>query len=153
MMQYLCGSYTRLSKEDDNDVSDESSSISSQKLIITSFAKFNGLNIVKEYVDDGYSGGNFERPGFEEMIADIEAGKINCVITKDLSRLGREMYKTGNYIEQYFLEKGIRYIAINDSFDSNIGDSMLGIRLSVNDLYLRDISKKVRTSLDRKSVV
>lgn len=150
MMQYLCGSYTRLSKEDDNDVSDESSSISSQKLIITSFAKFNGLNIVKEYVDDGYSGGNFERPGFEEMIADIEAGKINCVITKDLSRLGREMYKTGNYIEQYFLEKGIRYIAINDSFDSNIGDSMLGIRLSVNDLYLRDISKKVRTSFKAK---
>lgn len=148
LTQYLCGSYTRLSKEDGTN--DESSSISSQKLIITSFAKFNNLNILKEYVDDGYSGGNFERPRFKEMLADIEAGKINCIITKDLSRLGRELYKTGNYIEQYFLEKGVRYIAINDSFDSNIGDSMLGIRLGVNDLYLRDVSKKVRTSFRAK---
>jgi Site-specific recombinases, DNA invertase Pin homologs len=152
LTQYLCGSYTRLSKEDKDDTGalDESSSISSQKLIITSFAKFNNLNVVKEYVDDGYSGGNFERPAFKEMISDIESGKINCIITKDLSRLGREMYRTGKYIEEYFLEKGIRYIAINDSYDSNIGDSMLGIRLSVNDLYLRDVSKKVRTSFRAK---
>lgn len=76
------------------------------------------------------------------MIKDIEAGLINCVITKDLSRLGREIYNTGSYIEQYFIEKDVRYIAINDSYDSTIGDSMLGIRLGVNDLYLRDISKK-----------
>lgn len=143
-MQYLCAGYDRLSDADNK--TDESSSIQSQKLIIDSFAKFNNLTIVKHYVDDGYSGGNFERPAFQEMIKDIEAGKINCVITKDLSRLGRELYKTGSYIEEYFLEKGIRYIAINDSFDSNIGDSMLGIRLGVNDLYLRDVSKKVRSS-------
>jgi len=147
-MQYLCAGYNRLSDADNK--SDESSSIQSQKMIIDSFAKFNNFNIVKHYTDDGYSGGNFDRPGFKEMIDDIEKGKINCVITKDLSRLGREMYKTGKYIEEYFLEKGVRYIAINDSYDSNIGDSMLGIRLSVNDLYLRDVSKKVRTSLRAK---
>lgn len=147
-MEYICGAYDRLS-DADNKV-DESSSIQSQKIIIDSFAKYNNLKIYKHYVDDGYSGGNFDRPGFQEMINDIEACKINCVITKDLSRLGREMYKTGKYIEEYFLEKGIRYIAINDSYDSNIGDSMLGIRLSVNDLYLRDVSKKVKTSLRAK---
>lgn len=147
-MQYLCGGYDRLSDADNK--KDESSSIQSQKMIIDSFAKFNNLHIVKHYVDDGYSGGNFDRPGFMSMIEDIEKGKINCVITKDLSRLGREMYKTGKYIEEYFLEHGVRYIAINDSYDSNIGDSMLGIRLSVNDLYLRDVSKKVKTSLRAK---
>ena len=144
-MEYICGAYDRLS-DADNKV-DESSSIQSQKIIIDSFAKFNNLKIYKHYVDDGYSGGNFDRPAFQEMIEDIEACKINCVITKDLSRLGREMYKTGKYIEEYFLERGVRYIAINDSYDSNIGDSMLGIRLSVNDLYLRDVSKKVKTAL------
>ena len=147
-MEYICGAYDRLSDADNN--RDESSSIQSQKIIIDSFAKFNNLKIYKHYVDDGYSGGNFDRPAFKEMIEDIESGKINCVITKDLSRLGREMYKTGKYIEEYFLEHGVRYIAINDSYDSNIGDAMLGIRLSVNDLYLRDVSKKVKTSLRAK---
>lgn len=136
----------RLSKEDVKHGEDESSSIESQRLINNSFAKYNNLNIVREYVDDGFSGGNFDRPAFEQMIEDIENGIINCVITKDLSRLGREMYKTGKYIEEYFLEHNVRYIAVNDSYDSNIGDSMLGIRLGVNDLYLRDVSKKVRTS-------
>ena len=144
-MQYLCAGYNRLSDADNKN--DESSSIQSQKMIIESFANFNNLKIVKHYIDDGFSGGNFERPGFQEMIEDIEKGKINCVITKDLSRLGRELYKTGKYIEEYFLEHGVRYIAINDSYDSNIGDSMLGIRLSVNDLYLRDVSKKVKTAI------
>lgn len=147
-MEYICGAYDRLSDADNRN--DESSSIQSQKIIIDSFAKFNNLKIYKHYVDDGYSGGNFDRPGFNEMLKDIEDGKINCVITKDLSRLGREMYKTGKYIEEYFLEHNIRYIAINDSYDSNIGDEMLGIRLSVNDLYLRDVSKKVKTSLRAK---
>ena len=147
-MQYLCAGYNRLSDTDNKN--DESSSIQSQKMIIDSFAKFNNFQIIKHYVDDGYSGGNFDRPGFKEMIEDIEQGKINCVITKDLSRLGREMYKTGNYIEEYFREHGVRYIAINDSYDSTVGDSMLGIRLSVNDLYLRDVSKKVKTSLKAK---
>lgn len=146
---YNCAMYLRLSKEDLKK-NDESSSIQSQRLIINGFAKHNNLKIIDEYVDDGYSGGNFDRPGFLRMIKDIENGRINCVITKDLSRLGREMYGTGKYIEEYFLEHNIRYIAINDSFDSNIGDSMLGIRLGVNDLYLRDVSKKVRSSFRAK---
>ena len=146
-MSYVlkCASYSRLSREDKEH--DESSSIITQKQIINSFAKFNNFNIIEEYVDDGFSGGNFDRPGFQKMIRDIEAGKINCVITKDLSRLGREIYKTGEYIEEYFLERGVRYIAINDGFDSNIGDAMLGIRLGVNDLYLRDISRKVSSAM------
>ena len=143
-MEYICGAYDRLSDADSK--TDESSSIQSQKIIIDSFAKFNNLKIYKHYVDDGYSGGNFERPGFAEMIQDIENGLINCVITKDLSRLGREMYGTGKYIEEFFLEHNVRYIAINDSYDSLIGDSMLGLRLGVNDLYLRDVSKKVKSS-------
>ncbi len=147
-MEYICGGYERLSDADNKN--EESSSIQSQKIIIESFAKFNNLTIYKHYSDDGYSGGNFERPAFKMMIDDIESGKINCIITKDLSRLGREMYKTGKYIEEYFLEKNVRYIAINDSYDSNIGDAMLGIRLSVNDLYLRDVSKKVKSSLRAK---
>lgn len=146
---YNCASYLRLSKEDIKN-GDESTSIEGQRLINNSFAKHNNFNIVKEYVDDGFSGGNFNRPGFEKMINDIEKGIINCVITKDLTRLGREMYGTGRYIENYFLENNVRYIAINDSYDSLIGDSMLGIRLSVNDLYLRDVSKKVRTSFRAK---
>lgn len=141
-----CVIYLRLSKEDNK--TDESSSIVSQRMIIESFCRFNGFIIREEYVDDGYSGGNFNRPAFTRMITDIEQGKITCVITKDLSRLGREMYGTGGYIEDYFLEKGVRYIAINDSFDTENGDySMLGIRLGVNDLYLRDVSKKVRSSI------
>lgn len=145
-----CVIYLRLSKEDIGK-KDESSSITSQRMIIEAFCKFNNFNIVEEYVDDGYSGGNFNRPAFSRMIEDIESGRVKCVITKDLSRLGREMYGTGGYIEEYFLEKGVRYIAINDSFDSESGDySMLGIRLGVNDLYLRDVSKKVRNTLKIK---
>ena len=97
-MEYICGGYDRLSDADSK--TDESSSIQSQKIIIDSFAKFNNLKIYKHYIDDGYSGGNFDRPAFQEMIKDIEAGKINCVITKDLSRLCQEMYKTDKYIDK-----------------------------------------------------
>ena len=145
---YYVGAYERLSREDDR--KEESSSIESQKMIIESFAKFNKLHIIKHYSDDGFTGSNFNRPGFEELKRDIEDGMINCVIVKDLSRLGRELYLTGQYIEEYFLSKDVRFIAINDGYDSEVGDSMLGIRLSVNDMYLRDTSKKIRSSLDEK---
>ena len=146
--KYYVGAYERLSREDDR--KEESSSIESQKMIIESFAKFNKLQVIKHYSDDGFTGSNFNRPGFEELKKDIEDGIINCVIVKDLSRLGRELYLTGQYIEEYFLSKNVRFIAINDGYDSEIGDSMLGIRLSVNDMYLRDTSKKIRSSLDEK---
>lgn len=145
---YRVAAYERLSREDDR--RDESSSIESQKMIIESFAKFQNFNILKHYSDDGYTGSNFNRPDFELLKRDIEDGLINCVIVKDLSRLGRELYETGTYIEEYFIKKNVRFIAINDGYDSEVGDSMLGIRLSVNDLYLRDTSKKIRSSFDAK---
>ena len=146
--KYLVGAYERLSKEDNN--TDESSSIESQKIIIESFASFHQMVIAKHYCDDGYTGSNFNRPGFEHLKRDIDCGFINCVIVKDLSRLGRELYETGTYIEEYFLSKNVRFIAINDGYDSEVGDAMLGIRLSVNDLYLRDTSRKIKSSLDAK---
>lgn len=145
---YKVAGYERLSREDDR--KDESSSIESQKMIIDSFAKFNNLKIIEHYCDDGFTGSNFNRPGFEQLKEAIEDGLINCVIVKDLSRLGRELYETGAYIEEYFLSKNVRFIAINDGYDSDVGDSMLGIRLSVNDLYLRDTSKKIRSTFDAK---
>lgn len=148
MITYLAAGYERLSKEDDK--RDESSSIESQKMIIESFAKFNAIKIVAHYSDDGFTGSNFDRPGFERLKQAIENGEINCIIVKDLSRLGRQLYETGTYIEEYFLAKRVRFIAINDGYDSNVGDAMLGIRLSVNDLYLRDTSKKIRTTFDAK---
>lgn len=146
--QYLVGAYERLSREDSK--LEESSSIKSQRMIIESFAKFNHLPIIKHYSDDGFTGSNFERPGFEELKKDIEEGSINCVIVKDLSRLGRDLYLTGDYIESYFLEHQVRFIAINDGYDSMMEDSLLGMRLSLNDMYLRDFSKKIRSSLDMK---
>lgn len=147
-LNYKVAAYERLSREDDR--KDESSSIESQKMIIESFAKFNNLKIIEHYSDDGFTGSNFNRPGFERLKKAIEDNLINCVIVKDLSRLGRELYETGAYIEEYFLSKNVRFIAINDGYDSEIGDSMLGIRLSVNDLYLRDTSKKIRSTFDAK---
>lgn len=145
MRKYKCGDYLRLSKEDDLK-KDESSSIESQRMIIESFCKFGKLDLVEEYVDDGYSGGNFDRPAFKRMLDDIDSGKINCVITKDLSRLGRELYGTGSFIEEYFLEKNVRYIAINDGYDSLNGDSMISMKLTFNDYILRDTSKKVKSA-------
>ena len=127
---------------------DESMSIEGQRMINKSFCNFNDIEIVSDYVDDGYSGANFDRPGFQKMINDIENGTINCVVTKDFSRLGRELYETGKYIEDYFSEKNIRYIAINDKYDSSKGeDTMISMKLTFNDYFLRDTSRKVKTSL------
>lgn len=145
MRKYKCGDYLRLSKEDLLK-KDESTSIESQRMIIKSFCKYHNLELVAEYVDDGYSGGNFDRPGFKKMIEDIESGKINCILTKDFSRLGRELYQTGSFIEDYFNEKGIRYISINDSYDSLNGDSTISMKLTFNDFTLRDTSKKVKSA-------
>lgn len=149
MRKEKCGIYLRLSKEDSkNLLNDESVSIKGQRMIITSFCSFNNIDIACEYVDDGYSGSNFDRPGFKKMIKDIESGKINLVITKDLSRLGRELYKTGSYIEDYFNDKNVRYIAINDGYDSfKENDGSISMKLAYNDYVLRDTSRKVRSSL------
>ncbi len=142
------GLYLRLSREDGEG---ESQSIASQRLLLTSYCARQGIPIAGEYVDDGYTGTNFQRPAFRRLLADIEAGLIDTVLTKDLSRLGRDYILTGHYLERYFPEKGVRYIALGDNIDTLRGqDDMTPFRAVVNDLYARDISRKVRASLDAK---
>ncbi len=108
---YKVAKYMRLSRDDGDDR--ESESIENQRDLIDNYIQeHEELEIVKEYADDGFTGTNFNRPGFQEMLQDIEQGKINCIITKDLSRFGRDHIDTGYYLERYFPTKGIRYIAI-----------------------------------------
>ena len=138
--------YMRLSRDDGDDR--ESESISNQRKIICDFIENSKeiFLIVDEYIDDGYTGTNFNRPAFEKLLVDIEEGKINCIITKDLSRLGRDHILTGYYIENFLKEKNIRYIAINDNMDSLDEDTydMIAFKMSFNDYYPRDISKKIK---------
>jgi len=152
--QYKVGAYCRLSRDDEN--IGESASITSQKEIIRQFCKQNGMEITAYYQDDGFSGTNFQRPDFQRMIEDVENGEINCIITKDLSRLGRDYIMTGYYTEVYFPEKNVRYIAIGDGFDTLKGNSssndIAPFRNLLNDLYAKDISKKVRSSLHAKAL-
>ena len=115
---FKVGMYIRLSREDGD--KQESESISNQRKILQRYVKENRLNFIKEYVDDGVSGTTFDRPGFNEMLQDIENRNINMVITKDLSRLGRDYIKTGFYIENYFPKNNIRYVAITDGIDTYI---------------------------------
>lgn len=148
--KYVAGLYCRLSKDDGNSV--ESMSIWSQKVILKQFAESNSIAIYDYYVDDGYSGTNFERPSFKKMITDIENGKINCVITKDLSRLGRNYLQSGAYIEMYFPQKNIRYIAITDGIDtlnSNQNDIM-PFKNILNEMYAKDTSKKVKSAIQSR---
>lgn len=148
--KYLAGLYCRLSKDDGNSV--ESMSIWSQKVMLKQYAENNGIAIYDYYVDDGYSGTNFERPSFKKMITDIENGKINCVITKDLSRLGRNYLQSGAYIEMYFPQKNIRYIAITDGIDtlnSNQNDIM-PFKNILNEMYAKDTSKKVKSAIQSR---
>lgn len=126
----------------------ESTSIANQRAFIREYAKKNGIEIYDYYVDDGCSGGNFDRPEFKRLINDIEHGIINCVITKDMSRLGREFIETGNYVFKYFPEHNIRYIAILDNYDTlnpNGSEDMLPFKAVINDMYLKDISKKIKS--------
>lgn len=112
----LTALYCRLSLEDGKD--NESMSISNQKLLLKDYAEKNGMFNCEYYVDDGFTGRNFNRPAFRRMISDIEAGKISCVITKDLSRLGRNYIESGSYMEVFFPKHNVRYIAITDNYDS-----------------------------------
>lgn len=148
--KYVAGLYCRLSKDDGNSV--ESMSIWSQKVMLKQYAESNGIAIYDYYVDDGYSGTNFERPSFKKMITDIENGKINCVITKDLSRLGRNYLQSGAYIEMYFPQKNIRYIAVTDGIDtlnSNQNDIM-PFKNILNEMYAKDTSKKVKSAIQSR---
>ena len=150
-IQKITALYCRLSLEDGRE--NESMSISNQKLMLKDFAEKNGMFRYEYYVDDGYTGRNFNRPAFQRMIADIEAGKIDCVITKDLSRLGRNYIEAGSYIEIFFPKHHIRYIAITDGVDSLTRQEMdiTPFKTILNDMYSRDISKKVLAGIMTRS--
>ena len=135
--------YCRLSR-DDGDIS-ESSSITNQKEMLIEYAKNNNWDIYNIYIDDGYSGGNFNRPGWNKLLEDLKDKNFNILITKDLSRLGRNYLETGYYTEEFFPENNIRYIAVNDNYDSNNEDNDLTpFKNIINQWYLKDISKKVK---------
>ena len=146
---FRVGLYMRLSREDGD--KEESSSVTNQREMLKRYvSEQENFFIVKEYVDDGYTGTNFDRPGFKQMIEDIEAGIIDTVITKDLSRLGRERLGVGHYTEIYFPEHNVRYIALLDNIDTYIDsgmNDMAPFKGVINDMYVRDISKKIRSSL------
>ncbi len=146
--QDIAFSYLRLSREEAQ--RGESSSITNQRMIVENYCKQNGITIIREFVDDGYSGGNFNRPDFQKMMGEIENGKVNTVITKDLSRLGRDMRESSYFAEQYFPEHGIRYIAIADNFDSQSENIMAPFQFAMNEVYLRDGSRKVKDVLKNK---
>lgn len=138
--------YLRLSNEDRKQ--GESGSITNQRKILEDYCKNNYITIAKEFVDDDYSGGNFRRPGFQSMIRSIEANEhVDMIITKDLSRLGRDMSESSYYAERYFPERGIQYVAVYDNFDSEQDNLLAPFQFAINDVYLRDSSKKVKTAL------
>lgn len=137
--------YCRLSRDDGTE--SESNSIGNQKKLLSQKAKEMGLTDTKYYVDDGYTGTNFNRPGFQQLIDDIEIGLVSAVIVKDLSRLGRDYVSVGNYTDSYFPEHNIRFIAVNDAIDSDEGESEIApFKNILNEMYARDISKKIRSS-------
>ena len=141
--QKITALYCRISLDDGSQ--NESMSISNQKLLLKDYAEKNGMPRYEYYVDDGYTGRNFNRPSFKRLIADIEAGKVGCVITKDLSRLGRNYIEAGSYIEIFFPKHNVRYIAVTDGVDSLTRQEMdiTPFKNILNDMYSRDISKKV----------
>ena len=143
---YNTALYMRLSRDDE--LQGESGSIQTQRMMLRQYAAEHGLNVIDEYIDDGWSGTNFDRPDFQRMIDDIEDGKINCVVTKDLSRLGRNYILTGQYTEIYFPSKGVRYIAVNDNVDTINGENELAPFLNIlNEMHARQTSKKVKAAM------
>lgn len=157
---YKAADYLRLSKEDGDFSSSpgkmESNSISSQRELILRFVeKHPEIELVKEFIDDGYTGTNFDRPRFQQLMGAVERGEINCIIVKDLSRFGREYIGAGQYIEKLFPRYGVRFIAINDGIDTGSATNgaeslMIPFKNLINDSYSRDISIKVRSSLEAK---
>lgn len=146
------GAYIRLSKEDEG-TNKESESIINQRQYIKEYAEKNGMYIYDYYVDDGYTGSNFDRPNFKRLIKDIELGVINTVITKDTSRLGRDFIETGHYMFKFFPENNIRYIAILENFDTakpNGVEDIIPFQTVINDMYLKDISRKIKSIRQNK---
>ena len=147
---FQAGLYLRLSKDDERQ--GESVSIETQRAILTDYCLSHGYTIYKEYVDDGYSGLNFQRPGFQQLLKDIDDGAINMVITKDLSRLGRDYIMTGYYCEVFFPSKDVRYIALADGVDSLEGNNdILPFKNILNDMYARDISLKIKAAKHQRA--
>lgn len=144
----LAFAYLRLSREEMQ--KGESGSITNQRMIIANYCNQNNIILVREFVDDGWSGGNFDRPAFQDMMHKLDDGSANTVITKDLSRLGRDMRESSYYAEQFFPENGIRYIAIADNFDTEHENIMAPFQFAMNEVYLRDGSRKVRDVLRSK---
>lgn len=144
----LAFAYYRLSREEAQN--GESASISNQKKIVEAYCEHNNIALLNFFVDDGWSGGNFERPGFQAMMRALQSGKANMVITKDLSRLGRDMRESSYYAEQFFPENQIRYIAIADNFDSETENVMAPFQFAMNEVYLRDGSRKIKDVLRMK---
>lgn len=148
---YRAGIYLRLSRDDD--MQGESGSISTERALLTQYCKENNFKIADEYCDDGWSGTNFDRPDFQRMIEDIRAKKINLVLTKDLSRFGRDYIQSGYYIEKVFQKYNVRYIAVDDNVDTLKGndDILMPIKNVINDMYAKDISRKVRSAFNAKA--
>ncbi|MBR0157314.1 MAG: recombinase family protein [Clostridia bacterium] len=148
------GLYMRLSKDDDG--AGESSSISNQRLILREYAQSASIPVADEYIDDGYSGTNFDRPDFKRLISDIDSGKINCVIVKDFSRLGRNSAKTAELIDEYFPLKNVRFLSAIDGFDSAEPNKAYSIAapflMAANEVYARDISAKIRSAQRAKMI-
>ena len=150
---FKVGIYIRLSREDGDKL--ESESVSNQRNILQRYIKENQYIFIDEYVDDGISGTTFKRPEFKRMISDIEERRINMVITKDLSRLGRDYIKTGYYIENYFPENQVRYVAILDGVDTFLdttNNDVTPFKAIINDMYAKDISKKIKGVLKEKEL-
>ena len=146
---YNTALYMRLSRDDEN--YGDSVSIETQRTILRQYAKEQGLHVFSEYVDDGWSGTNFERPGFQRMMEDVEAGKVNCIVTKDLSRFGREHVMMDYYLEFLFPEKQVRYIAVTENEDTEKGLSdFVPFKNLFNEWFAKDTSRKVKAALHAK---
>ena len=147
---YNVAIYMRLSKDDGD--KEESESITNQRKILKTYVKENGYLLYDEYVDDGYSGTNFNRPGFKRLLKDIEMKKVNMVITKNLARLGRDYIETGRYIETYFPEHQIRYIAVLDDVDTFLDRNCdtAAFKNIMNDYYAKETSKNIKKTKNRK---
>ena len=148
--QAVTALYERLSRDDEQ--ANESLSITNQKSYLAEYAARNGFTNCRHYTDDGYSGGNFDRPGWKQLIADIDAGKVGVVIAKDLSRVGRDYIETGFYTEVYFRQKDIRFIAIGNGVDTinPVSGEFAPFMNVLNEMYLRDQSRKMRACYHQK---
>ena len=150
---YKVAIYIRLSKEDEDKGFDESESITNQRTLLKEYVEKLGweYELIDIYEDSGFTGTNFNRPSFQRMIRDIELGRINMVVTKDLSRLGRDYIETGEYVEKWFPEHDVRYVSVTDGIDTfavnNGNNDIAPFKSILNDMYSKDLSKKIRTAL------